>query len=201
MTGKAGMNRRIAWIALGAIVLLSFVWDSVPIEDASERLQAIPERGLGFRSSPLALTEAERAIWKGAGVVKRLYRSGSASFALVVIDGSRNRHAAHDPVYCFAGSGWSVEEERTASGPSGSVNVFRISKGDRARVIAAWYSLPSGCFASPTKYWTMSLARRTTLGLSGPEPVFALLFPMEEGDAGEFDFDAVFADMPWLLSI
>ena len=92
------MKRRILWIALVLTALLALAWPHIPIASAERRLAAIPTSGPDFQSQPLELTADDRAFLGEAHAVQFLISMrGGGRLVLTVIDGSRNRHAVHDP--------------------------------------------------------------------------------------------------------
>ena len=100
--------RRWLWVGLGVSVLLTLLWNWVPRGEPSQRLRVLPKAGLGFASRDLPLNETEVQVYRQAEAVKRFYQARGQRFILTVVDGSRNRHAVHDPLYRFRGDGWQV---------------------------------------------------------------------------------------------
>ena len=78
---------------------------------AEERLAAMQIRGDGFDSRGVALAATESKSLGAAIAVRRLYRFGEHRVLATVIDGTHNRHAIHDPLYCFTGAGWRITKD------------------------------------------------------------------------------------------
>ena len=57
-----------------------------------------------LESHDLPLTDGEKAIFTGVTMLKRLAIAGGDRAVVTVIDGTKNRHAVHDPVFCFRGA-------------------------------------------------------------------------------------------------
>ena len=194
--------KRIRRLALGIAALLTLaaigVWESVKLPDAAARFEAVPVSGLNFASRDLPLTAAERDIYGSARVLKRLYQVGRQRLALVVVDGSSNRHAVHDPLYCFRGAGWSVTASREWAVRGGTARVVTLSQGRAAAEAVYWFSDGDSRHASAPRYWWQTALRRLSLGRSGPEPVLVLVHNVE-GDSG--GLTAALDQLPGLLEL
>lgn len=171
--------RQLLAAGLVLALALAFIWERVPLGDAQERVRRLPPEGFGFASRDLPLSEAEREIFGAATVTKRLYQLGRERFTLVIVDGSKNRHAVHDPTYCFRGAGWRIEGREGVSVPGGQIARLRLRKGDQRREAAYWISNGVVRHSSAARCWWQTGMRRLTLGGSGPEPVLVLVQPVE----------------------
>lgn len=174
------MNTKVhrwLWAALGLAVVLALVWQLAPVTDASNRLAALPANGLGVSSRDLALSEVEQTVFSRARTLKRLYKVGGQMFILQVIDASRDRHAIHDPLYCFRGAGWEVASTRELAVPGGSAQLLSLRrKADSAEAVY-WISDGKVRHASAVRYRWQTALRRLTFGNSGAEPVLIILQP------------------------
>ncbi len=170
------MKRRVLWCGLILALILTVVWPLIPVPSAANRLAAIPTSSPDFHASPMAFSASDLAFLGQAQSVQYLItmRSGGR-LVLTVIDGSHNRHAVHDPGYCFAGAGWSVQDKRSVTVPSGSATWVALAR-DHQKAEALWF-FDDGHhqFTSPIEYWLETSARRASLGHSGPEPVLVSL--------------------------
>ena len=106
------VNKRNVFFFASA-ALIAALWQFGPLPDAGNRLDrfsaVMKQGGSNFRAQPLPKTEAERAVYGAARVVKEAVAvRGEEPFRVTVIDGSRNRHAIHAPAYCFRGAGWQI---------------------------------------------------------------------------------------------
>ncbi|MEI7911817.1 MAG: hypothetical protein WCK77_19470 [Verrucomicrobiota bacterium] len=170
------MKRPILWGALILTALIILVWPYLPIPSAAGRLAAIPTASADFHSTPMELSAADRAFLGKAQAVEYLIEMrGGGRVILTVTDGTNNRHAVHDPSYCFAGAGWKVQTQNTVKVPSGDATWVALAK-DATTAQALWF-FDDGKhqFASPLEYWLATSMRRATLGRSGAEPVLVSL--------------------------
>ena len=94
-------------------------------------------------------------------------------------DGTRNRHAIHDPYYCFRGGGWQLVDEETFPMPGGYAKIVRMQKGYKYQEAMVWFSDGKTRHTSALWYFIQTTFRRLTLGASGEEPVLIVLRPME----------------------
>ena len=170
------MNRRLLWIVLIVVAVITLVWPLIPVPTAAMRLATIPTSGADFQAMPLDMSEVDKAFLGDAGAVQYLIAlRGGGRLVLTVIDGTRNRHAVHDPSYCFSGAGWQVRERHAVKVPSGEGTWVSLAK-DNQRAEALWFFDDGhGQFTSPIEYWYKTSARRVTLGASGNEPVLVSL--------------------------
>jgi len=186
------------WVALGLAIGVSLVWEWVPLGDASARIDGLPLNGLGYAGRELPLTDGEKSIYEPARVVKRLYQVGSQKIVLVIIDGSRNRHAVHDPTYCFRGAGWDTVASRDSTVAGGSARRLTLARQGRKVEALYWISDGTVRHASSPLYWWQTTLRRLTFGRSGAEPLLVVLQPF--GDE-PVDWNRVLGQFPALLDI
>ncbi len=190
--------QKILWVLLGLVIVLGIVWENVDLPDASNRLERIPMEGLGFAGKDLELSEVEEEIFGGANVLNRLYVASGAQYLLTVIDGSNDRHAVHDPMYCFKGAGWGIQSVKEKAMTGGVGKVLKLERDDTTAEALIWYSDGHKKFASPWEYWWSATLRRITLGKSGAEPVLIILQP---ANGGTLNVDRAFAALPLLRAI
>ncbi len=182
--------------ALVTAMLLAFLWDLVPLRDAQARVAALPASGLGFSSLNVPLNDTEKSIYGAAQVVKRIYRVGHRNFAVVIIDGTRNRHAVHDPTYCFRGAGWEIGNERELPVTGGAAKIILLQKGVETRTAAFWFSDGQSRHGSVARCWWQMACRRMTFGASGSQPVLVLVQPLDGGDVA---WEVLPAQLPFLF--
>ena len=176
------MNSRSQKILIGGLliaVVLALAWDLVPLANAQDRVARFAPAGLGFASREMALNETEKSIFGAARVVKRVYRAGRENLIVVIIDGTHNRHAVHDPTYCFRGAGWIISSERPLPLPGGTGKILSLHKGSETREVVFWFSDGSERHATIARCWWQTALRRLTFGVSGPAPVLVLVQPLE----------------------
>ncbi len=190
------LKRRWLWVALGTVMALSLLWELVPRSDASARLNRLPVSGFHLFSRDIPLNKVEEDIYHGANVRKRLYQAGHEKFILLAIDGTNDRHAVHDPTYCFLGGGWKVGTDRTLPIPGGVARLLDLTKNGGNVEIMFWISDNRTRHGSALRAWWQSTLRRLTFGLSGEEPVIFILQPLPgttvNWDDIRVEFPAVF---------
>ncbi len=190
--------RNWLWVGLGAAVLLSLLWNWVPRGGSSRNLSRLPLTGLGFVGRNLPLNEIEKQVYGQAETVKRLYLGRRLRFVMTAIDGSRNRHAVHDPLYCFRGGGWQVIREQSLPVPGGQARLLLLDQAGRRSEVVFWFTDGRQRYSSAWRTWWLSLSRRLTFGRSGGEPALVLLQPANEETP---DWSSVFAQCPFLFEI
>lgn len=187
-------------LALALAVAVTLTWELVPLPDASQRLQTLSRAGLGFASVDVPLSRVEAGIYRGATVVKRLYRMRPDSAVIVVIDGSRNRHAVHDPAYCFRGGGWRVRAKHTLPLPGGVAVRVELERGRERTEAVYWFTDGVSRHTSALRYWWQASLRRLTFGQCGAEPVLVVIQPASS-QTGSVDWDRMFASIPELRAL
>ena len=186
------------WLALGTVIALSLLWEIVPRADASARLRRLPQSGFQLASREVPLTSVEASIYHAASVIKRIYQVGHQRCLLLAIDGTRDRHAVHDPLYCFRGNGWAVGANQPVPVPGGTARILQLTKNGQTAEVLYWISDGRTRHASALHAWCQSTLRRLTFGLSGDEPVLFILQPMP----GEtVNWDALMAEFPALFDV
>ncbi len=172
---RARIYRSLAWFGTTLAIACGAIWDFQPRSDRSERLASIPIHAKCFDGQDLSLTDDERAIIGRASIVHRQYRCDTREFILTAIDGSRNRHAVHDPRYCFTGAGWKVIAESELAVPHGRARWLKLSRDDDQLDVLFWLTNGGTRHASFLRYWWQTTLRRLTLGHSGQEPVLVVV--------------------------
>jgi hypothetical protein len=168
------------WIGLVFSVILGALWQLYPMPDASERMRELPFRGTGYIGQDIPLTDFEEAFFKNVGMVKRVYQVNHQNYFLTALDGTKNRHAVHDPYYCFRGGGWEIIKDQNFPLPDGEAKLVEITKGAKRKTALYWFSDGTSQFTSPWRYWWDTTARRLTLGRSGEEPLLVILQPLDD---------------------
>lgn len=165
----------LLWIAVGLAAVLGAVWQWFPVPDAAARVHAIPLHVLGLRSREEELAPAEQTVFHGTTVEKRWVAVGGSEFILLAVDGTRNRHAIHDPAYCFRGAGWDVVSEEKVPLEGGEGRRLGLERQGAKAEALYWFSEQGEEYAGPLRYWGRTALRRLTLGRSGVEPVLVIL--------------------------
>ena len=171
------MNRatKLLWLAFAILVPLGMMWEYYPLTDASSRLNQFPRMSAHVESRDLPLSAGEQAIFSEVTVVKRLALIGNDRAVVTVIDGTHNRHAVHDPVFCFRGAGWEVTAQETVPLDKGLARLVHLRQGTDVAEALYWFSDGDQQFNRPVVYWWKTALRRLTFGGSGMEPVLVIL--------------------------
>ena len=172
-------TRTILWTGLAFAVVLGSLWQFVPLRDAQDRVAALPKSGIGYVSQDLPVPPEMRAVFGDAQVLRRSYAVRGQRFVLWVVDGSRNRHAVHDPLFCVRGGGWEIRSQGDFALEGVQARLLRAVKAGREVESLLWFSDGRTRHASAPRYWWQTTLRRLTLGASGPEPVLVNLQPVD----------------------
>jgi hypothetical protein len=176
------MNRsnKALWLAFAILVPLGMMWEFHPLTDARPRLDQFVRDSARMESRDLPLSAGEQAIFAGVTVVKRLVLIGNARAVVTVIDGTHNRHAVHDPVFCFRGAGWEVSSQETLPLENGEARLLHLRNDKDVADALYWFSDGGQQFDRPLLYWWKTALRRLTFGGSGMEPVLVILTSTSE---------------------
>jgi hypothetical protein len=174
-------GRAALWAGTLLAVLCGLLWETCPLPGSEERLARIPMAGDGFAGTDVPLSERERLVLGNVALVHRRYAFRDDDIHLTVIDGTRDRHAVHDPGHCFEGAGWRVVAEDHVSLPGGQGRWVRIRRDGREREAMYWFSDGGARHASFPRYCGQATWRRLTFGRSGADPVMVVV----QGRTGE----------------
>ncbi len=172
------MKQTYLWVVLGVAIMLGIVWQFYPLPNASLRMNSLPYVGPNFAGEEVPLSPMEKEYFANVGIVKRLYKINNQLFLVTALDGTNNRHAVHDPYYCFRGSGWDMVHEEDFSMPRGTAKLVELKKGDQRKAALYWFSDGKEVYGQPTKYWIQTTLRRLTLGWTGEEPILIMFQPV-----------------------
>lgn len=172
--------RKALWILVIFSVGCGIAWSFYPLSGAGEKLRAVPLQCGPFAGVDVPLTERELKVLGRVDVVHRRYEFGARSVYVTLIDGSRDRHAVHDPRYCFRGAGWKVLEERQRPVQGGAATWLRAVNADRHAEAAFWFTGGEQRHSSMTRYLWDSMLRRVSLGRLGGKPVLVVLQSFDE---------------------
>ena len=194
-TTAAPRGRRWLTLAVGVAACLLIGFQFIPLPDAAGRIDAFPVRGANYASRDLPLEPAEQDIMGEARLVKRLCQTPSQRVVVSIIDGTRNRHAVHDPAYCLRGGGWKITGQEQLAVPGGHAAKLTLTKAGQSAEALFWFTDGRNRHVSPTSLWLASAARRLTFGQSGPAPLLVLIFPVEGVTP---DWSRLWTEMPEL---
>jgi len=185
-------------VAFAILVPLTLTWQYYPLPDGSARMDALPLKAALVECQNLPLTGAEQATFSKATVVKRLVVASAGSAILTLIDGTHDRHAVHDPTYCFRGAGWAVGASEQVPLARGSARLLHLRNGGETAEALYWFTDGNEQFARPLLYWWKTTLRRLTFGASGPEPLLVVLV---SASASPPDWPALLKAWPELQSL
>lgn len=187
-------------VALAFAVAVTLLWELPPQTNNAQRLSTLPKNGLGLTSVDLALSRVEAVIYNKVKVLKRLYYTGTDRVVVVVIDGSKNRHAVHDPKYCFQGAGWRVKAEHKQPLPNGEALRIDLERGNEHTEAIYWFTDGANRHTSSLRYWWQTSLRRLTFGAWGAEPILVVMQPATD-NLGAVDWEKLFVRLPELLAL
>lgn len=171
---------KLLWTALVMALALGILFDLSSLPEDISRVHHFPAEGLGFTSVEIPLSSSELSLYTKAEVIKRYYQLGRDRFMLIAIDGAKNRHAVHDPMYCFQGAGWRVAEKNTVPFEGGEALVLLLEKDGSYREVAYWFTDGKNRHTSVVRYWIQATLRRISMGRSGKEPLLVMLQSVDD---------------------
>ena len=172
--------RKTLWLLTVFSVGCGIAWSFYPLSGAGEKLRAVPLQHGAFAGEDVPLTERELKVLGRVDVVHRKYVYGERSVYVTLIDGSRDRHAVHDPRYCFRGAGWRVLEERQRPVQGGEATWLRAENEYGRAEAAYWFSAGDRRHSSMMRYLWDSMVRRVSLGQWGGKPVLVVVQSFDE---------------------
>lgn len=165
------------WLALAFAIALGSLFQFYPLPGAQDRVRTLPLRGLNYSGQELEIPAPMRALFGAAQVTRRGYQVGDQRVFVWILDGARNRHAVHDPLYCLRGDGWQIKSQNPFPLDGGAANLILAEKNGRQCESLVWFTDGRVRHASALRYWWQTTWRRLTLGRSGPEPVLITIQP------------------------
>lgn len=168
-------QRKLLWALAATCVVCGSAWSVWPLSTAADRLAAIPLAAGEFQGRDVPLTERELQVLGRVDHLHREYTRGDRSVYVTLIDGSRDRHAVHDPRYCFRGAGWTVLEESSRPLLGGEARWLRAERGGAPAEAAFWFSDGQARHASLPAYLWTTVLRRVTFGAAGGKPVLVVV--------------------------
>lgn len=194
-------QNKLPGIALTLAIVVSIIWDSVELFDASERILRLRSASMPSNARVQALTHTptEVDILGNALAIKNVYQIDDQQFLVIVLDGTTNRQAIHDPTHCFYSGGWTIDQTKSFPTAHGEGVELEIHKLNRETEVLFWYSDGNQQHASPFNYWMKSTFRRLTLGLSGGEQI--LIIVQKLSAPATTDWKTLFNALPVLNKI
>jgi len=192
-------TKQIALITLVAVLLLlSLVWEFFPTKASTTRLEEIPLKEHGMSGHVVPLTPLEQDLLGPAEAIKRIYFYEGRRYLLTVTDGTQNRHAVHDPTYCFTGAGWTITDSKPIRVPGGEGRLHQMTRAHEKASALVWFDDGERAFHGQMTYWLRTSLRRMTLGHAGDEPLLIIIRPL---DARPADWDEITTGFIPLLNI
>jgi len=177
------LGRKLLWIGTAVAIVLGGLWQFYPVAStARNRLADIPLRGTGFQGLDVPLTDTERVVLGRVDLVNRRYQFGDRLLFVSAVDGTDDRHAVHDPRYCFQGAGWRLLSERPMPLPGGEGTRLELARGADRFETLYWFAEGSTRYSSFLRYWWRTTLRRLTLGKFGAEPLLVVVQDLDAQD-------------------
>lgn len=180
-------------------IVLTMVWDRIELPNADQRVKEALKETANLTVTPLEPTEAEKEILGSALVAKNVYQARGEQFLVIVLDGSSNRQAVHDPRHCFHSGGWTIESESHFDLPQGNATHLYIRQRNQQTGVLYWYSDGQQQHSSPWQYWLTSTLRRLTFGYSGDEQLLVLVQKVTPVQVT--NWETLFAGFPGLFRL
>ena len=186
---KEHTQRGLLWAFTLLCILCGSAWSLVPLSTAADRLAQVPLAAGGFVGREAPLTERELKVLGRVDHLHREYAAGQRTLYVTLIDGSRDRHAVHDPRYCFRGAGWTTLGEEARPVPGGEARWLRAERAGQTAEAAFWFSDGRRRHASLGGYLWSTVLRRVSFGRYGGKPVLVVVqsFSAAPMDWGEIE--------------
>ena len=172
------MNHAL-WALLVVALGIGFLWEMYPLKSATSRIEKLPLSGINFQAESLPLNEQDLEFMKGANAYKYLLVFNQQSFFITIMDGTKNRHAIHDPTYCFVGAGWKVANEERIHFENGYGTLLTMERGANSNEALYFFSDGLRQYSSVIRYWWDTMIRRLTLGKISEEPILIIVQPIQ----------------------
>lgn len=172
---KESTQRKLLWLFTVVCIGCGTAWSLLPLDSAADRLALVPLAAGGFVGEDVPLNEREMKVLGRVDHLHREYALPAGSVYVTLIDGSRDRHAVHDPRYCFRGAGWTVLSEEKRGLPGGEATWLRAQRDGEVAEAAFWFSDGRKRHASLTVYLGSTILRRVSFGRLGGRPVLVVV--------------------------
>jgi hypothetical protein len=173
-------KENILWCIVACAMTLGLVWQFIRLPDGAERLAQLYPNGPGYSSTELSLTPQEKSFFNEINMIKRLYVIHKEKYFIYILDGTADRHAVHDPTYCFRGDGWKIVSQKDIPIDKGYAGLYTLEKGNKKKQALLWFSDGKTRYSWPMHYWFAATLRRLTLGWSGQEPLLFVVQPLND---------------------
>jgi len=184
----------LLWFFLFIAISAALLWQYAPLNDATARIQPALQ---ALSGEDVPLSEDEKKFYSGATCIKRRTTVDGKVVWFFIIDGTKNRHAIHDPLFCFQGAGWEVANKKVIPLAKGEGVLLELKKGLQKHDYLYWFSDGQKYFYSFPQFWLKSTLRRLTMGHSGEEPVIIIIQPEDDNP----DWEAILKAFQPLMTI
>jgi hypothetical protein len=170
----------LQWLIVLFVVAATFAFKVNATGQSQDALSDIPISGYGFDGRVLAFSEAERTFLGGAEAIKHEYSQANFRLVVVVVDGSNNRHAVHDPMFCLRGAGFEITNQTAFPIINGHGELISLAKGAAKQKVAFWFSNGEQRYTAFSRYLFESAVNRLTLGTIGTQPRMVTVYSVGE---------------------
>jgi hypothetical protein len=167
--------RWFLWPVAVLSILCGAAWSVHPMEGAGERLREIPLQRGQFKGRDIPLTERERVVLGRVDLLHRQYSYPGRSVYVTVVDGSKDRHAVHDPRYCFQGAGWKVLKEENRPVVGGESTWIAAERDGQSAEAVFWFTNGTERHSSVPRYLWDAMLRRVSFGRLGGKPLLVVV--------------------------
>ena len=170
----------LQWTIVLFVMVATFVFKVNATDQQHSDLNDIPISGYGYDGRALEFSQAERAFLGKAEAIKHEYSQTGYRLVVVVVDGSNNRHAVHDPIFCLRGAGYETTGRQDFPIINGHGQLVSLAKGSIKQKVAYWFSNGEQRYTSFTRYLAESALNRLTLGTLGQQPKMVTVYSVGE---------------------
>ncbi|PHS14100.1 MAG: hypothetical protein COA78_06060 [Blastopirellula sp.] len=148
----------------------------------SNILSNVKKQGEQLSLLPIDLSEEDLSLLGNAKAVRFQFKVNSHALSITVVDGTNNRHAVHDPSYC-----WTVLNRERIPVSNGYVVALTVIDAGRTRNVLYWYWDGEKRHASTGWYVLQSSLQRVSGGKLSIEPALILIEPAGQGELNWYD--------------
>jgi len=160
----------LQWLIILFVVLATFAFKIHATQQQHSSLHDVPVSGYGFDGRALEFSDAELAFLGKAEAIKHEYSQADYRLVVVVVDGSNNRHAVHDPIFCLRGAGYETTSNTEFPIINGHGQLISLANGSARQKVAFWFSNGEQRYTAFSRYLAESAINRLTFGAIGSQP-------------------------------
>lgn len=170
----------LQWVIVLFVIAATFAFKVNATSQQHSALDDIPVSGYGYDGRALEFSQAERVFLGNAEAIKHEYSQASYRLIVVVVDGSNNRHAVHDPIFCLRGAGYETTGQAAFPIINGHGQLVSLAKGPTKQEVAYWFTNGEQRYTSFSRYLAESALNRLTLGKLGQQPKMVTVYSVGE---------------------